>query len=75
MSGCRHRILYPLQLGPPFPNDARTLLGYIFFFYTKFYLSTTYLFSNTINKLLSFHKYFFPYYYVNHKCFMSYYLN
>ena len=22
---CRHRILYPLQLRPPFPNDARIL--------------------------------------------------
>ena len=22
---CRHRILYPLRLEPPFPNDARTL--------------------------------------------------
>ena len=22
---CRHHILYPLQLGPLFPNDARTL--------------------------------------------------
>ena len=22
---CKHRILYPLQLGPPFLNDARTL--------------------------------------------------
>ena len=22
---CRHRILYPLWLGPPFPNDARIL--------------------------------------------------
>ena len=22
---CRHRILYPLRLGPPFPNNARTL--------------------------------------------------
>ena len=21
---CRHRILYPLQIGPPFPNDDRT---------------------------------------------------
>ena len=25
ISCCRHRILYPLQLGPPFPNDAQTL--------------------------------------------------
>ena len=22
---CRHCILYPLRLGPPFPNDARNL--------------------------------------------------
>ena len=22
---CRHRILYPLQLGPPFPNDVGIL--------------------------------------------------
>ena len=22
---CRHHILYPLQLGPPFPNNTRTL--------------------------------------------------
>ena len=22
---CRHRILYPLQLGPPFPNDVEIL--------------------------------------------------
>ena len=22
---CRHRILYPLRLGPPFPNDGKIL--------------------------------------------------
>ena len=50
------------------------MLGY-FFFTPKFYLGTTYLFSNTTNKLLGFSKYFLLYYYVNHKCFISHYLN
>ena len=47
----------------------------LFFFTLKFYLGTTYLFSNTTNKLLSFPKYFLLYYYVNHKCFISHNLN
>ena len=55
---------------------AWLVLGYFFFFFTsKFYLVTTYLFSNTTNKLLGFLKYFLLYYYVNHTCFISYYLN
>ena len=68
-------VLFDLGLGNGFRNrfaeakaDGNAELA-------KSYLSTTYLFSNTINKLLSFPKYFLLYYYVNHKCFISHYLN